>query len=252
MVNPVFPLKVKKSADVPGMKRISKKRQRRQKIIVFFAVITTICAVALVIKVSPYVSDLITIRREEVYLNTYDEEMREINPDYIGVLKIDGTTIDYPVVRGNDNVKYLHTSFGGDENILGTIFMDYRCIGDYVPHIIIYGHEAAYLNGNKLMFGGLRYFLDEQYREEHPEIMFMENGNLSVFEIFSARLSNINDPAYYLDLGTPENFKAFVERNGAPSDATQIITLATCVGADNDRRMIIQGTLKRVLPVETD
>lgn len=31
--------------------------------------------------------------------------------------------------------------------------MDYRCVGDYVPNIIIYGHEVADLDGNRLMFG---------------------------------------------------------------------------------------------------
>jgi sortase B len=148
------------------------------------------------------------------------------------------------VVRGNDNKKYLYTAFDGEENVLGAIFMDYRCVGEYVPHIIIYGHEVVDLNGNGLMFGGLRKFLDEQYLAEHPTIMLIENGKHSEFKIFSARLSDIYDPAYYLDFGAPGSYKAFAERNGAPSDAVQIITLSTCVGADNDRRMIVQGVLK--------
>jgi sortase B len=170
--------------------------------------------------------------------------MREINSDYVGLLKIDGTTINYPVVRGNDNVKYLNTTFGGDKNIVGAIFMDYRCVGDNVPHFIIYGHEVDDLDGTKLMFGGLCSFLDEQYLAEHSEIMLMENNKLSVFEIFSARVTDINDSAYYLDLNAQGSFQSFAERNGAPPDAEQIITLSTCVGADNDRRMIVQGVLK--------
>lgn len=255
MARSVFTLQSKKPAAITGAQKISKKRKRmlaRQKITVCLAAIITIFTVVLSFRVIPYVSDLIALRREQDYINAYGAQMRDINPDYAGLLKINGTTIDYPVVRGNNNEKYLYTTFGGDDNIVGAIFMDYRCAGDYVPHIIIYGHDVADLEGNRLMFGGLREFLDERYRTEHPEIIFMENGNVSVFEIFSARLSDINDPAYYLDFSTSDSFQSFAERNGAPPGATQIITLSTCFGAEDDRRMIVQGVFKRVLPVNTE
>ena len=227
----------------------------QQRFIICLAIISTICAVGLALKVIPYVSDIIAFRREQTALpelSPFDAAWLEINPDYVGWLKIDDTIVDFPVVRGNDNEKYLYTTFRGNENILGAIFMDYRCVGENMPHIIIYGHQVDNMDGNIFMFGGLNKFLDEQYMADHPIIMFMANSNLFEFEIYSARITDISDPAYQLDFNAPDSFKVFIERNGSPDDALQIITLSTCDGADNERRMIVQGALKRIVPIRAE
>jgi len=175
------------------------------------------------------------------FIAEFDAQMRQINHDYLSWINIGGTVVDYPVVRGRDNEKYLNTSFSGDENPIGTLFMDYRCVGEHVPHIIIYGHNLR--NGG--MFGSLRKFLDELHMAEHPIITLEVNGRIVEYEIFSARRTDINDPAYHLDFSIPGSFRAFIERNGAPPDAVQIITLSTCVGEGNDdERMIVQGVLR--------
>ena len=90
-----------------------------------------------------------------VYLHPFDKEMLQINPDFIAWITVDGTPIDYPVVRGNDNERYMTTSFYGEQNIFGTLFMDYRNRGSFVPHIIIYGHNSR----NDRKFSSLRRFL---------------------------------------------------------------------------------------------
>ena len=89
----------------------------------------------------------------------------------------------------------------------------------------------------------LHEFLDEQFLSERPLILFMENDSLYEYEIFSARRTDIHDPAYQLDFSAEGSWAAFLESNGAPAEAEQIITLSTCIGADNDRRMIVQGSL---------
>lgn len=240
------------------------KNPRRMKIIICLAMLTTICAIVFAVRVIRYEVDLAVSKRElaalpvlpetteitktpEIVWSTlsfYAEKMRGINPDYVGVIRIDSTVISYPVVRGSDNVKYLSTSFDGTENPFGALFMDYRCIGENLPHIIIYGHHAGDTDGNRYLFGWLDGFLDEQNRSEHPVITFIENNHLSEFEIFSARITDINDPAYQLNFSAPGSFESFLERNGAPPDATQIITLSTCYGAGGDKRIVIQGMRK--------
>ena len=175
-----------------------------------------------------------------------DEEMLGINPDYVCWIRVDGTEIDYPVVRGYDNEKYLTLSFNGEENIAGAIFMDYRNRGDILsydieeafPHIIIYGHNIK--RGG--MFGGLRKYLDEQYLEEHPIITLIMDDQIVEFEIFSARQTDIEDPAYFLHFDETHVFPLFANEIDAPLSATQIITLSTCVSTgENDARMIVQG-----------
>jgi len=178
---------------------------------------------------------------EFLRFSALDIQMREINPDYICWIRIDGTPVDYPVVRGFDNEKYLDISFSGEENALGALFMDYRCVGEVVPHIIIYGHNSR--DGE--LFGDLWRFLDRDFMARNPIITLIVNGRVVEYEIFSARKTDVNDPAYQLDFSVPGFFRDFAERNGAPPDAAQIITLSTCFsGDDDDERVIVQGVLR--------
>ncbi|MCL2407881.1 MAG: class B sortase [Defluviitaleaceae bacterium] len=237
---------------------MAKKKQtinkRKQRLIICLAILSTVCAAVCAFIVVPHIMDLSAIRREQASLpdfSPFHAYWLEANPDYVGWLQINGTNINFPVVRGDDNVRYLTTSFRGEENSFGAIFMDYRSsIG--LPHVIIYGHQARTVTNDWLMFGSLHEFLDEQFLASHPTIHFITNNLLYEFKIFSARLTDIHDPAYQLNFNAPGSFIAFLERNDAPLDAEQIITLSTCVGTNNDRRMIVQGALQRVIPVNTE
>jgi len=173
------------------------------------------------------------------HLSPLDIEMLQINSDYVAWLRIDGTAIDYPVVRGLDNTKYIDISFHGEKNVAGAIFMDYRNVGEDLPHIIIYGHNLQ--RGG--MFSDLRKFLNRQYMEDNPIITLVVNGEEIDFVIFSARLTDISDPAYDLDLSNPRTFARFADKIDAPLQATQIITLSTCARRDGggDARIVVQG-----------
>ena len=174
----------------------------------------------------------------ELIFSALDSDMRERNPDYVCWIRINGTNIDYPVVRGSDNEKYLHMSFEGEANKAGAIFMDYRNVGSELPHIIIYGHNLS--QGG--MFTDLRKFLSSSFLAENNTITLIVNGHEVEFEIFSARRTDINDPAYDLNLNTQRNFGRFANKVDAPLRASQIITLSTCVSEGNDdARIIVQG-----------
>jgi len=177
---------------------------------------------------------------QQPHISEFDISMREINPDYVCWLKIDDTGISYPVVRGDDNEAYLGLNFHGEDNYLGSIFMDYRCTGGYVPNIIIFGHNSR--QGD--MFGGLRNFLDDEFLAEHPVITLIVNDKAIEYEICSVRRTDINDPAYFLDFDDTGAFDGFIERCGLPLGSAQILTLSTCVsGTDKDERVVIQGVL---------
>jgi sortase B len=169
--------------------------------------------------------------------SAFDLEMRAVNPDYAFWMRIDGTGINYPVVQGDDNERYLNTSFSGEYNKVGALFMDFRTELTS-PHIIIYGHNLQ--EGG--MFTDLRRFLNEEFIENNRYITIMVYGEEVTFEIFSARLSDIEDPAYDINLNTPRLFSRFANRIGAPLRASQIITLSTCTrGGSDDERLIVQG-----------
>jgi len=251
------PKRLSKSERQKVRRREKIKARRRKVIVVSLAVITTICAAFLAYKVILHYQDLAAARREMAELqklNPMSTELLAANPDYAGWLIIGGTDINYPVVRGSDNDKYLNTTFSGKENAIGAIFIDYRSAED-APHLIIYGHNSGSLSAleegteKHFMFGGLRHFLDGQYMAEHPEIMFVQNNVVSVFEIFSVRETDINDAAYMLDFSAEGAFAAFAEQQGAP-EAEKIITLSTCIGdGTNDGRLLVQGVLQRTVIV---
>jgi len=173
-----------------------------------------------------------------IQFSVLDSEMRAINPDYVCWIRVGGTSIDHPVVRGQDNEKYLETTFYGEPNRYGAIFMDYRNVEERLPHIIIYGHNAK----DGTMFTDLRKFQDPVFLEQNNIITLVVNGSEVEFEIFAARRTNIEDSAYFLNLETTRNFTRFADRIGAPLKATQILTLSTCVSeGDKDERMIVMG-----------
>ena len=94
------------------------------------------------------------------------EELSEINPDFIGWIYIEGTRIDYPVVQGVDNKKYMNTTFMGTRSRAGAIFMDVRNhFGWETPLVALYGHNSS----SGAMFAGLRRELLGEYIYNNKE-----------------------------------------------------------------------------------
>lgn len=168
-------------------------------------------------------------------------DISSINQDYDCHLFIPNSDIEFPVVRGTDNLKYLHTAVTGEESELGAIFMDYRCDDFVLPHIIIYGHDARDLNGNFLMFGQLRYFLEEDFIQNHTEICLYKEDKVKHYNIFAVKVTDINDEAYNLDFSSRLEFTEFANRMGAPENTKEILTLSTCLGGGNNMRLLVQG-----------
>lgn len=87
-------------------------------------------------------------------------DLKEINNDIAGWLTIDNTKIDYPVVRAENNIKYLRNDIYGNYSVPGSIFMDFRCSADFSDAAtLIYGHHMA----NGTMFGDIDKFKDEKF-----------------------------------------------------------------------------------------
>lgn len=54
------------------------------------------------------------------------QELRRINPETVGWIKLENTNIEYPIVQTTDNSFYLNHSFDKSYNEAGWIFADYR------------------------------------------------------------------------------------------------------------------------------
>lgn len=78
--------------------------------------------------------------------------LQQVNPDVIGWIYSPETTINYPVVQGDDNAFYLKHLADGTENRNGCPFLDLQNRSDFSDdNSIIYGHHMQ----NGTMFAGI-------------------------------------------------------------------------------------------------
>ena len=94
-------------------------------------------------------------------LNMPLPEEKKISENQIGWLEIYDTGIDYPVMQGEDNMKYINTDPYGDFSLSGSIFLDSRNDPDLLDtYSIIYGHHME----KNVMFGALdQYIADDDF-----------------------------------------------------------------------------------------
>jgi len=165
-------------------------------------------------------------------------DLSMINPDYVGWIRIDGTVIDYPVVQGSDNIKYLNTTFRGERNSSGTIFMDTGCTGDFTGFTLLHGHNMR--DGS--MFADLNGFTG--FWTSYPDIaIFTKDGKLLTFTIFDIkRTDNGNTlfslPGKSLDAAA-DYFSVYGFSVQDFLDGTDILVLATCTSGHRDERLVV-------------
>lgn len=174
-------------------------------------------------------------------------KLKQKNSDAIAWIKVNGTDIDFPVVKGTDNSYYLTHNFDKEKNKAGWIFADYRNKSDGTDkNIIIYGHNMK--NGS--MFASLKDVIKEEwYNNENNKYIALitENENCK-YQVFS--VYQIETEEYYLQTNI-SNFKEFVEKikgrskkdfNVDIKETDSILTLSTC--ADNTKYRVVLHAVK--------
>jgi sortase B len=163
------------------------------------------------------------------------DELARINNNFIGWISIQNL-IEYPVVLGRDNSRYLRTTFSGERNAAGAIFMDYRNKGGFDDDVIvIYGHNTT----DGTMFSSLAGYLDPGFMERNSDIVITTRaGEVLTFHVFAARQTNAYDYAYAVALIVPH--RAADVFPDVPDAATQFMILSTCTrGGERDERIIV-------------
>lgn len=57
------------------------------------------------------------------------------------------------------------------------------------------------------------------------------------------KVTDTKDAAYHLDFDGNDCFARFADRMGAPDGTREILTLSTCLGGENNMRLLIQGAV---------
>lgn len=170
-------------------------------------------------------------------------------PDIVAWLQIPGTSVDYPVVRGEDNLFYLNHLPDGSRNALGSLFVDCRC-GAGSAHIIIYGHNGS--GGN--MFGALKQYELQEFFAQHKTLMFATRDGFYRCLIFSVRRVEADGSAYLADFEDAGSLADYVREAAEQSiypietdtgEVQGVLTLSTCTGLRN-QRLIVQAAVRSV------
>ena len=116
----------------------------------------------------------------------------QVSEDVVGWVYIDGTNINYPIVQGEDNRYYVSALMDGTENKAGSIFMDYMNNADFSDmHTILYGHNMK----NGTMFHDIVYYQEQEFFEQHPVGLIMTPEKNYYFDVVSAYVASLADPA---------------------------------------------------------
>lgn len=174
------------------------------------------------------------------------DALRKTNPDVIGWLYYKDTHIDYPVVQGSDNDKYLHTLFDGSYGEFGTLFADAVTDKPFRQfNTIVYGHHMR--NGS--MFGDLKKLKDETYYLDHPQLeLVTPEGKFHLMiwaflnepsdsKVYTTNIEDKEERQEYIDMVREiANYTSGVEIK--PED--RLVVLSTCAYEyQNARYMLI-------------
>lgn len=184
---------------------------------------------------------------EEKY-NVDFKSLKQINEETVGFLKVNGTNIEYPVVKTTNNYSYLNKSYDKSFNSFGWIFANYlNKLDGTDKNITIFGH--AMLNGT--MFGTLKNVLTDEWRNDYNNrrILFMTEDSVSIYEVFSTY--KVLDEYYFFKSGFINNeFTEFIQTiknrsdydyNVEVNENDSILTLATCDNDDHSYRVILHA-----------
>ena len=166
-----------------------------------------------------------------------------LNENVVLWLMVDGTNINYPVVKGKDNSFYLDHDINGNLKTSGWVFMDYRNskkLDD--DNTIIYGHNLA----NKTAFGSLENLFEDKWFKESNHLIVVRNRKKKyVYKVFSVYESS--PETYYLQNNVYEEYLEFLNTLKSRSKFnfdveldknSKIITLSTCTKDNKNRKVV--------------
>ena len=199
-------------------------------------------------RIAEEISQAITIDEENVeekekYKVDF-QTLKEKNSDTVGFLKVNGTNIEYTVVKGTNNSYYLKHNFNKESNSAGWIFADYKNKVDGTDkNLVIYGHNMR----DDSMFGSLKNILNDDWHneEENKYVTFITENDNSIYEVFS--VYQVADEDYYITTDFKDNeFTDFIKTIKSRSkfdfgvdvnENDNILTLSTC--ANNNKYRVV-------------
>ena len=191
-------------------------------------------------------------KKKSAYFKSYSQklgELKKINKDTVGWLKLNNSSISYPIVQTSNNEYYLDHSFDHKINLNGWLFLDYRSDHNNLSkNNVIYGHSGNYY----VMFGSLYQTMkDYWYKNSNNQKITFNTSSNHTWQIFSIYVVNSTNDYIQHSFKTDEEYLNFLNKMKSRSiyDFGQtlsvndkILTLSTCY-KDSGRRLVVQAKL---------
>lgn len=181
------------------------------------------------------------------------EELKAVNQDVCAWITMDGTKIDFPVVRGDTNLTYINKDVFGNFALAGSIFLDCRNAKDFSDaYNLLYGHHMA----NSNMFGDLDLYADEAFfRSNQTGMLITEYGvyDLEVIAFLSVNASqkvifdveNIRGNAAEVLRFARENAVFLSDTFPVEEEDVKLLALSTCSSDYTDARTVILTRMRK-------
>ncbi len=177
--------------------------------------------------------------------------LKEMSNEAVGWIYCPDSPINYPVMQGEDNQKYVTTLPNGKQNSAGSIFADRRQSSFGTDrNFIIYGHNMK----NDTMFGTLIEYRRQEYFDSHPAFYYFTPEGGYKIDLYAGFHIEATPDFYnvYMDEGQAADYMATARRRSTFKADTEykegdsIVTLSTCVTGDkNDlSRYVLVGIAK--------
>ena len=176
------------------------------------------------------------------------DNLKKINSDVVGWIKVNGTNINYPFVQSKDNKYYLTHSFDKSYNNAGWVFLDYRNNNINNRNTIIYAHGRT----DKTMFGTLRKVLNNGWINNTNNYVIKistekENSLWQIFSIYHIPTTNDYLQTEFKDEREYQRFLNILKNrsnhnfNTSITSNDTILTLSTCY--NDSEKMVVNAKL---------
>lgn len=167
------------------------------------------------------------------------------NQDIRGWLYLEGTIINYPVVRGSDNTFYLTHMFNKAYNGAGSLFMDADAPDNFEGfNTVIYGHHMK--DGS--MLAAIDKYRRQDFYEKNKQLELITPQAKYHLRVIGFELVDASSEAYRHSFGSDQDKQSlldFTAKNSVINTVDKanvndkIVTLSTCVYATGEERYVL-------------
>lgn len=186
-------------------------------------------------------------KEKDTYVNF--KELKSLNDDTVGWIRIDGTAINYPVVQSKNRANfYLDHNFYKKGSVYGCPFVQENCdVNKPSDNVVIYGHNM----NDGSMFAGLNKYTSYDFYKNHKYIEFdtvTKKHKYEVISVFSTTAQTGFRYYSFVNATSDDDYNSFVSKakelslydTGANAHyGDKLITLSTCEYTHTNGRLVV-------------